>query len=493
VETKKMDPPVGGVPTFRIMDNFQDHYIDYIVEEFVNQGLVQVEAKAEEWNVSWCIYYPPQKFQVMKNWQKVNNLPEIKHLVGKDFLNKLMDRVINKYGREDFSFWPMTFNLDIHDQYHAFRSMYLDFESRNEAPPIYIIKRPGLARGEGVHLISNVADIDEMLTNKSACYPIGKTKPIAQEFVTDVLLLEGYKITLRVYAVISSVDPLRVYIFPNGLVRMCSKKYNTEINSLKDQFVHIDSIDINYVNEEIFEEDIKNSDLVHDGLRCEITYLLKRLEEKQGVNGTKLWADIKNLVVTSVASAEHYMYPEFKKLLVENRSRRAGSWEMVGYDILIDNNMKPWLLEINNSPSMSPHTNLENVIKKSMLHDLFDLVDVSNKNYENVGKVVRRKWNIIQKFPPKYLLKSHENKFFNVSSIATKEDMWVIVETELENSRKGNFERGFPEVGTRYYTKFLANPHNKLILDWLEAGMTLADLDTNLEELKKNNNDRTEL
>jgi Tubulin-tyrosine ligase family len=51
-------------------------------------------------------------------------------------------------------------------------------------------------------------------------------------------LLDGYKATLRVYVLVTSMDPLRVHVFPNGLVRMCSKKYVH--GAYDDLFVHLD-------------------------------------------------------------------------------------------------------------------------------------------------------------------------------------------------------------------------------------------------------------
>jgi tubulin polyglutamylase TTLL7 len=66
---------------------------------------------------------------------------------------------------------------------------------------------------------------------------------IIQEYIREPYLIDGFKfgkinfmlkiflnifsypIDLRIYALITSCDPLRVFIFNNGLIRMCSKKY----------------------------------------------------------------------------------------------------------------------------------------------------------------------------------------------------------------------------------------------------------------------------
>lgn len=42
-------------------------------------------------------------------------------------------------------------------------------------------------RGLGVHLVHNVAEIDELKLPNSTAYPLDKTKPIAQRYITDVL------------------------------------------------------------------------------------------------------------------------------------------------------------------------------------------------------------------------------------------------------------------------------------------------------------------
>jgi len=49
-------------------------------------------------------------------------------------------------------------------------------------------------------------------------------------------------------------------------------------------------------------------------------------------------------------------------------------FELYGYDVLIDNNLKPWLIEVNASPSVSPTTEPDRVIKNNLLMDVFRIV-----------------------------------------------------------------------------------------------------------------------
>lgn len=48
---------------------------------------------------------------------------------------------------------------------------------------------------------------------------------IVQEYVEKPLLLDGYKFDLRIYVLITSCDPLRIFLFNDGLVRMSTEKY----------------------------------------------------------------------------------------------------------------------------------------------------------------------------------------------------------------------------------------------------------------------------
>lgn len=49
-------------------------------------------------------------------------------------------------------------------------------------------------------------------------------------------------------------------------------------------------------------------------------------------------------------------------------------FELYGYDVLLDTNLKPWLIEVNASPSVNPTTEPDRVIKTNLLQDVFKIV-----------------------------------------------------------------------------------------------------------------------
>lgn len=51
-------------------------------------------------------------------------------------------------------------------------------------------------------------------------------------------------------------------------------------------------------------------------------------------------------------------------------------FELYGYDILIDDNLKPILIEINANPSLSSNTAIDNEMKVKMLDDMLTILDL---------------------------------------------------------------------------------------------------------------------
>lgn len=51
-------------------------------------------------------------------------------------------------------------------------------------------------------------------------------------------------------------------------------------------------------------------------------------------------------------------------------------FELYGYDLIIDSELRPWLLEVNASPSLTANTNEDYAMKTEMLHGMLDIIDM---------------------------------------------------------------------------------------------------------------------
>lgn len=52
-------------------------------------------------------------------------------------------------------------------------------------------------------------------------------------------------------------------------------------------------------------------------------------------------------------------------------------FEVLGFDIILDSNATPYLLEVNHAPSFNTDTPLDYLIKKELIFDTINLLGVS--------------------------------------------------------------------------------------------------------------------
>jgi len=57
-------------------------------------------------------------------------------------------------------------------------------------------------------------------------------------------------------------------------------------------------------------------------------------------------------------------------------SERDNSFELYGFDILLDSKLAPWLIEVNGSPSMTANTNKDHEFKVNLLEDTLSVIDM---------------------------------------------------------------------------------------------------------------------
>ena len=73
---------------------------------------------------------------------------------------------------------------------------------------------------------------------------------VISRYLDNPLLISGHKFDLRLYVVVTCYDPLRVYIYREGLVRFASEKYqNVDLTSEEAKYTHLTNYSINKKNE----------------------------------------------------------------------------------------------------------------------------------------------------------------------------------------------------------------------------------------------------
>ena len=73
-------------------------------------------------------------------------------------------------------------------------------------------------------------------------------------------LISGYKYDLRVYVLVTSFNPLKVYMYTDGLVRFSTEKYTLDPKNINQKFVHLTNFSINKRNTQKFVQNNEKKD-----------------------------------------------------------------------------------------------------------------------------------------------------------------------------------------------------------------------------------------
>jgi hypothetical protein len=100
-----------------------------------------------------------------------------------------------------------------------------------------------------------------------------------------------------------------------------------------------------------------------------------------------MWSRIYDLIIKSIISGEHYVNAAVKKYNLH----RNNCFEVFGYDVILDSELKPWLLEVNLSPSLACESPLDLTIKSNLLADTFNMIGI--KKYDRRKESMKKNRN----------------------------------------------------------------------------------------------------
>jgi hypothetical protein len=176
---------------------------------------------------------------------------------------------------------------------------------------------------------------------------------VVSKYVANPLLINGCKFDLRIYVLVTCIDPLRVYVFKEGLARFATHEYQqTSEGGKEDKFMHLTNYSINKKSANF----VQSENLEHDdsGSKWSLSAFCSHLE-MINTDMDLFWSRIYDIILKSLISTEDSVYQATKKTCIH----RSNCFELFGYDILIDSDLKPWLVEVNLSPSLACESNLD--------------------------------------------------------------------------------------------------------------------------------------
>lgn len=112
-----------------------------------------------------------------------------------------------------------------------YRRLMIDRD--NDPKALYILKPNASSCGKGIKIVGPGDIIPKKAGN------------LLSKYVANPHLIEGLKYDLRIYVLVTSYEPLKIYLFKEGLVRFATEKYSTNPQSLKKRFIHLTNYSVN--------------------------------------------------------------------------------------------------------------------------------------------------------------------------------------------------------------------------------------------------------
>lgn len=359
----------------------------------------------------------------------------------------------------EYNFCPKTYLFP--DDYRKFT---MDREADNYRH-MYIMKPSASSCGRGIKVVGQKQEV--------------KRKPgyVVSQYVSNPHLIDGFKYDMRIYALVSGFDPLKIYLFKEGLVRFATQKYSNNQKTVDKRYIHLTNYSVNKKNEDYIKNNGKSggNEGGDDGENASKWNLaqLKNYFEKAGISFETIKHRIKDVIIKTLISVE----PHIVSTISRCTKHRNVCFELYGFDILLDNKLKPWLLEVNISPSLSSSSPLDKKIKTMLICDTLNLVGVfpyDRKQYEReteqslkkrllgLDRQQAKEESILNDLPGEtYLGKLLRTLFKGEESLATEDDLALILDFEEEQFRLGNFEKIFPCINNvQYYSQFLECQRN---------------------------------
>lgn len=341
------DPPINRAKKLKL-------YVNKVITElskdaFIHCGFEETTNELK-WNVSWGRQFVINQYRSCKSWQKVNHFAGAFFMGRKDFFHKRMMELKDRIG-EQANFYPESYiypnELDkLTQHYHDHR--------------LWIIKPSASSRGRGIHVV------DSTKTE----LPSDNEEAIVQYYIEHPFLIKGRKFDIRMYALITSASPIRIYLHDSGLIRFATHQYDPNADP-SDAKTHLTNFALNKDDPDFVRCDDETGESVDDS-KWSIPFFKKYLQEN-GFDCDKIFQKLEDAATKTLLAGMSTIQSHHSRQV----QHRHTSYEQYGLDLLLDEQFNVYVMEVNVSPGMSgSDSKLDFDIKNRLMHNLLDMARI---------------------------------------------------------------------------------------------------------------------
>ncbi|KAI0984833.1 hypothetical protein GJ496_004611 [Pomphorhynchus laevis] len=274
-------------------------------------------------DICWTDCSPNIKILLeLKKWQKVNHFVGMNELCRKDRLTRNINRMLKQFPT-DYNFYPPTWCLP---------TEYSEFCKRVQRNCTYIFKPVDQSQGKGIFLTRHpLRDINI------------QTNGIIQVYNQQPILLDNFKFDLRLYVLVTSYDPPTIFVYNEGLARFATAPFE-KLNdrNVSESFMHLTNYAIQKKSCQYIRDDS------YSGSKRRFTLVLEQLKYQKSIDTVKLLSMLDDLIIKTIIMPYTTLQHQYKATFPNHTKASSACFEILGFDILLDQNAKPVLLEVSN-------------------------------------------------------------------------------------------------------------------------------------------------
>jgi hypothetical protein len=333
------------------------------------------EAEGSEesgWTVIMCtgfIEHASVDLTRLQPYQKANRIPGVHALAGKAQLWECFAAARERHGAAVFDFMPEHFLLPkMSADYERHMRARLDEAAEDDEGDTWILKPDGGCASFGTGIFLHRPTPDSGWGGAVMPKEVRSHRGVASLYIDRPYLMDGVKSDLRLYVLVTSVHPLVVYLYDEGLARFATTPYDRDA-SLDERTMHLTNYTLNK-HSATFDGSLEED----QGSKRSLSAFRRRITEHLGdERAAQVWRDVDTLIVKTAIAA----HPALSAA-----TRRTGAplgaeskfYQLLGFDVMLDEAAKPWLLEVNADPSLGTDSPVDLRVKLPMLVDMLNVV-----------------------------------------------------------------------------------------------------------------------
>lgn len=228
---------------------------------------------------------------------------------------------------------------------------------------IWILKPTSGSRGMGIHICRTLQYIMQVIKE----HP--NIRYVAQKYIERPLLIFNTKFDIRQWFLISSASPLIIWMYKECYLRFSSQTYN--LRKLHES-IHLtnNSIQSRYQN--------ASRDITLPSYNMWDSNQFRNYLSNIGypdIYQRVIYTGMKEGITAAVLMHQ------------DKIDKRKNCFELYGADFMLTEDFKPWLIEINSSPALTPSTPITSRMCPQVLDDVIKVVvDYAANNKSSTGK-----------------------------------------------------------------------------------------------------------